>query len=181
VDVAPPSPDFMTWVEGELIRVDVPSNWRELPASNAVTFAPEGAYGNVGISSLFTHGIGIGLARNDKDDLRATTDDFIDARVLAGSRMSGRLEDLPPRADRGVMYGAVVIAKRPGIHAVLTTLSAVTGEPQRVEVSTTLLRDGTLFYVMAISPADGAAAYAATFRHVVESIVIMDCDGCVRP
>lgn len=42
--VAPPSSDFTTYVEGELVRVSIPSNWRELPGSNAVTFAPEGAY-----------------------------------------------------------------------------------------------------------------------------------------
>src|SRR6266545_4592697 len=55
-DVAPPSSDFTTYVEGELVRVSIPSNWRELPASNAVTFAPEGAYGNLGVKSVFTHG-----------------------------------------------------------------------------------------------------------------------------
>ena len=39
--VAPPSSDFTTYIEGELVRVSIPSNWRELPGSNAVTFAPE--------------------------------------------------------------------------------------------------------------------------------------------
>lgn len=42
-DIAPPSADFTTYLEGELIRVSVPSNWRELPGPNAVTFAPDGA------------------------------------------------------------------------------------------------------------------------------------------
>src|SRR6476469_5405573 len=60
-DIAPPSSDFTTYVEGELVRVSIPSNWRELPASNGVTFAPEGAFGNVGVKSVFTHGLGMGL------------------------------------------------------------------------------------------------------------------------
>jgi hypothetical protein len=61
-DVARPSSDFVAYVEGEVIRVSVPSNWRELPGWNAVTFAPEGAYGNAGLKSVFTHGLGTGRA-----------------------------------------------------------------------------------------------------------------------
>ena len=76
-DVLAPSSDFTTYIEGELVRVNVPSNWRELPGSNAVTFAPEGAYGNAGVKSVFTYGLAMGLARNDKHSLRVTTDDFI--------------------------------------------------------------------------------------------------------
>ena len=81
-DIAPPSSNFTTYVEGELIRVSIPSNWRELPASNGVTFAPEGAYGNAGVKSVFTHGLGMGLIRNDKGNLQRTTDDFIESQVL---------------------------------------------------------------------------------------------------
>jgi hypothetical protein len=62
--------------------VSTPSNWRELPGSNAVMFAPEGAYGNAGVKSVFTHGLGMGLARNDKRNLRVTRDDFIESYVL---------------------------------------------------------------------------------------------------
>lgn len=68
--VAPPSPDFTTYLEGELVRVSVPSDWRELPGFNAVTFAPEGGYGNAGLKSVFTHGVGIGLAHSDRRSLR---------------------------------------------------------------------------------------------------------------
>jgi hypothetical protein len=83
-DVAPPSSDFTTYVEGEIIQVSIPSNWRELPASNAVTFAPDGAYGNAGVKSVFTHGVGLGLIRNDKDNLQVTTDEL--HRVAAPRR-----------------------------------------------------------------------------------------------
>jgi len=44
-------------------------------AKNAVTFAPEGAYGNAGGQSVFTHGMQIGLARDDTHNLRTATDD----------------------------------------------------------------------------------------------------------
>ena len=42
--VAPPSPSFTVYAEGDVFRVSVPSNWRELPRNDAVTFAPDGAY-----------------------------------------------------------------------------------------------------------------------------------------
>jgi hypothetical protein len=41
---------------------------------------------------------------------------------------------------------------------------------------TTLLRDGALFYVQAVTPRRHALDYASTFRRIVESIEIMDCD-----
>jgi len=160
--VAPPSSDFTTYIEGELIRVSIPSNWRELPGSNAVTFAPEGAYGNAGVKSVFTHGLGMGLARNDKRNLRVTTDDFIASYVLVNSSSS-----------RTFRYRRVTIADRPGLHTVLSRVSEATGEPERIEMFTTLLRDGTLFYVLAVAPRDCVSDYAGTFRRVVESIQII--------
>jgi hypothetical protein len=167
--VAPPSSEFTTYVEGELIRVSIPSNWRELPGSNAVTFAPEGAYGNVGVKSVFTHGLGMGLARNDKRNLRKTTDDFITSYVLVN-----------PSPRRTFRYRRVTIGDRPGLHAVLSRVSEATGRLERIEMFTTLLRDGTLFYLLAVAPRDCVPDYADTFRRVVGSIAIMDCDGCVR-
>jgi len=160
-----PSPVFTTYVEGELVRVSVPSNWRELPGSNAVTFAPEGAYGNVGVKSVFTHGVAMGLARNDKHNLRVTTDDFIASYVLPS-----------PSPGRAFRYRNVTIGNRPGLHTVLSDVSEATGEPERIEMFTTLLQDGTLFYVRAVVPRQHALDYAGTFRRVVESIEIMDCD-----
>jgi predicted Zn-dependent protease len=67
--VSPPDWRFSSYTEGNLFRVSVPSNWRELSGNNAVTFAPEGAYGDVDGQSVFTHGTQIGLARNETHDL----------------------------------------------------------------------------------------------------------------
>jgi sortase A len=175
--VDPPSSDFTTYLEGQLVRVSIPSNWRKLPGSNAVTFAPEGAYGSAGVKSVFTYGVGLGLARNDKHSLRMTTDDFITASVLAnpptGAADGGR-------APGPYQYRSVTIGDRPGLHTVVSTISEATSEPERIEIYTTLLRDGTLFYVLAVTPSDRVAAYAPTFRRVVRSIEIMECDECVR-
>ena len=167
--VAPPSSEFKTYIEGELVRVSIPSNWRELPGSNAVTFAPEGAYRNAGRKSVFTHGVGMGLARNDKRNLRVTTDEFIASDVLVN-----------PGGGGGFHYRRVTIGDRPGLHTVLMSVSEATGEPERIEVFTTLLRDGTLFYLLAVAPRDGASDYHGTFQRIAGSIQIMDCDECPR-
>jgi hypothetical protein len=167
--VAPPASDLTTYIEGQLVQVSIPSNWRELPGSNAVAFAPEGAYGNAGVKSVFTHGLGMGLARNDKGNLRMTTGDFIEAYVLV-SQGTGRT----------FHYSTVTIGDRPGLRTTLSRVSEATGALERIEMFTTLLRDGTLFYVLTVAPRDCAADYAGTFRRVVRSIRIMDCDGCVR-
>jgi len=167
-DIAPPSSNFTTYVECELIRVSIPSNWRELPASNGVTFAPEGAYGNAGVKSVFTHGLGMGLIRNDKGNLQRTTDDFIESQVLVAGG---------PR--RPLRYRSVTIADRPAIQTVLTTVSEATNQPEQIEVYTTLLRNGTVLFLLAVAPRDRAPEYANTFRQVMGSIEIMDCESCV--
>ena len=162
-DVPPPSPDFTTYLEGELVQVSVPSNWRELPGFNAVTFAPDGAYGNAGIKSVFTHGVAMGVARNDVGDLRRTTDHFIDAYVLVN-----------PIPGRSFSYRPITLSDRPGLETTVSSVSEATGEIERIDVVTTLLRDGTLFYVLTVTPRACALEYTATFRRIVASIDIRD-------
>src|SRR6185437_15335035 len=75
--VAAPSSRTTAYDEGGLFKVSVPSNWTELSNNNSVTFAPEGGYGTLNGSSVFTNGIEIGLARNEAHDLRTATDELI--------------------------------------------------------------------------------------------------------
>jgi hypothetical protein len=162
-DVALPSPEFTSYSEGDLVRISVPSNWRELPAFNAVTFAPEGAYGNAGLKSVFTHGFAMGVAHNERRDLRVATDKFIDAYVL-----------LYPIPGRSFSYRQITISDRQGLETTVSTVSEATSEPERIDVRTTLLRDGTLFYMLAVTPRACALDYADTFRRIVASIEIRD-------
>ena len=77
--VDPPSSRYTIYDEGSLFRVSVPSNWRELPDSDSVTFAPSGGYGTYNGQNVFTHGIQIGVTRNEAHDLETATDELIDA------------------------------------------------------------------------------------------------------
>ena len=157
--VARPNRRTTTYTEGDLFRVTVPSNWRELSSNNAVTFAPEGAYGTVGGQSVFTHGVEIGVARTDTTDLRAATEQLLQS-----------LQQSNPRLSRPSGYVAASIGGRQAARTVLSNVSEATRAEERIDVTTTLLRDGSLFYVIGVAPAQEFDAYASVFRNVVRSI-----------
>jgi hypothetical protein len=94
--------------------------------------------GNAGGKSVFTHRVGLGLIRNDKGSLQVTTNDFIESQLLVA-----------PKPREPLRYGSVTIADRRAIRRVLTTVSEATNEPEQIEVHVTLLRNGTVLYVLA--------------------------------
>jgi Peptidase family M48 len=160
--IAPPSSTYSAYTEGNLFHVSVPSNWRELPGSNAVTFAPDGAYGNGEQGSSFTHGIQIGVARNETHDLRTATDELVS--TLAPSN---------PSLSRPSSYDRTQIGGRQGLHTVLSNGSNVTGQQERIAVFTMLLGDGNLFYALGVAPRDRFSDYEGAFRRVIGSIEII--------
>ncbi|RPJ80643.1 MAG: hypothetical protein EHM13_11730, partial [Acidobacteria bacterium] len=159
VRVEAPSPDYTAYTEGNLFRVSVPSNWRELPGTNAVIFAPDGAYGNANGQGVFTHGMEIGLVGTETANVRTATDDLIVS--LSASN---------PRLSRPSRYDTVTIAGRQGLHTILSNVSDGTGQQESIEVFTSLVGDGGLFYALGVAPRDRFSAYQATFRRVVGSI-----------
>ena len=75
--VEAPSTRYTTYNEGDVFRIAVPSNWREMSSETQVTFAPEGGYGAINQQSVFTHGVQVGMARNETHDLRQATDELL--------------------------------------------------------------------------------------------------------
>jgi beta-barrel assembly-enhancing protease len=161
--VEAPSSRMTTYTEGEVFRVSVPSNWRELTGSSAVTFAPEGAYGQVNGQGVFTHGIEIGIARNESHDLQTATAEFIDGLAQSNPRMSR-----PGRFDRLSIDGQTAL------RTVLTNTSEATGKEETIVVYTTLLRAGSIFYAVGVAPRDDFNQYRTVFDRVVGSIRLMD-------
>ena len=162
-DVDPPSSTSMGYTEGDVFRVSVPSNWRELAGSGAVIFAPEGAYGTVDDQHVFTHGMEMGVIRNESHDLRVATEDLV-ASMSANN----------PKARRTSGYSRSSIGGRSGLQTALSNVSEVTGRDERVVVFTSLLRDGSLFYVFGVAPRDRFADYERAFTRVVRSIELID-------
>ena len=154
-----PSTRYSSYTEGNLFRISVPSNWRELPGNNSVTFAPEGAYGAVNQQSVFTHGIEVGVSRNETHDLQTATDELVQSLAQANPRMSRNGGN-----DRGTIGG------RSGLRSLLSNQNEVTGRTERIELFTTLLSDGTLFYIIGVAPDNEFGAYQQVFSRVAGSI-----------
>jgi hypothetical protein len=156
-----PRPDTRstTYNEGNLFKVSVPSNWQELASTNSVTFAPQGAYGTVNGNSVFTHGVEMGVSRNESHDLQTAT-----TELLEGLRQSNPRLSSPGNYERTTMGG------RQALHTVLSNISDATGGQEVIDLYTTQLSDGSLFYAIGVAPRDEYNSYSPVFRNVVRSI-----------
>jgi hypothetical protein len=157
--VVPPSSAYTVYTEGDLFRVSVPSNWRELPGRNAVVFAPDGAYGE----DVFTHGMEIGVTPNETRDVRTATEELV-ASLARGN----------PNLSKPSGYDRVTIDGRQGLRTVISNVSDATGQQERIAVYTVLLRDASLFHAIGVAPRDRFSDYEDTFRRVVGSIRLME-------
>ena len=156
-----PRPDsrYQTYNEGDLFRISVPANWREMGSNNTVTFAPDGAYGTLNGQSVFTHGVEVGVARNESHDLNTATNELIEGLRQGNPRLSR-----PGNYERGAIGG------RQGLRTVLSNVSDATGREEVVDLYTTTLSDGSLFYAIGVAPRDEYNAYGSVFRRVINSI-----------
>jgi peptidase M48-like protein len=156
-----PRPDsrFSSYTEGNLFRVSVPTNWREIAGNNDVTFAPEGAYGDVNGQNVFTHGTQIGLARNETHDLETATDELIQSLGQGNPQLR--------RASNGARS---TLGGQQALRTSLSNVSEVTGSQERIDLYTSLMRDGTLFYVIGVAPQAEYGEYSSVFSKVVRSI-----------
>ena len=154
-----PSSRYRTYREGNVFQVQVPDNWQELPGNNVVTFAPQGAYGSLNGSGVFTHGVEIGVARNETHDLQTATSELVDS-----------LRQGNPRLSQPSDFSRITIAGQQGVATQLSNQSEATGGEERIAVYTTLLRDGTLFYVIGVAPDNEFGAYNNAFTRIVRSI-----------
>jgi Zn-dependent protease with chaperone function len=161
--VEAPSTQYRTYSGSNLFRVDVPENWREMPSENSVWFVPEGGSGQIQGQTVFTHAVNVGVTRAQSRDLRQATDQFIQS--LAQGNRNLRQSDSYQRAALG---------GRDGLVARLANVSEATGRQEVVSLRTTLLRNGDLFYVIALAPQDDFQSYQGAFQNVLRSLQIRD-------
>ena len=160
--VPPPSRQYRNQQGGELFQVQVPTNWQAVSSNNSVKFVPQNGYGEYRGQVTLTHGAEAGVARASSRDLNQATQTLIDGFVrsnegmqLAGQQQQGRLSN------------------RAAIRTPLVGRSALGGN-ERVEVYTTLLRDGNLFYVLTVVPQREEATYGEAFNRFVQSVRLND-------
>ena len=157
--VAAPATSSTTYTEGDLFRVSVPSNWREMPGNDSVTFAPDGAVGEAQGQGVVTHGMIIAAQAAESRDITAATEAFLAS--LASSN---------PSLRRDTGYTRASLGGRQWLRTTLVNRSPGTNHDERIAVFSLLLEDGTLFYALGIAPQDRFSSYDATFRKVVGSI-----------
>jgi hypothetical protein len=162
--VAYPSTRYQTYsTVGGLVRVSVPSNWRQLGDSNSVWFAPEGAYGQYQNQVVYTHGVNLGLAQTQSRNLQQATQEFLNGLTQGNNSLRQRSE-----------LQRTTVGGRTGLTTTLTNVKEATGQAEVVNVITTQLRNGQLFYLIAVAPENESASYQAAFRNILRSIQITD-------
>jgi len=158
-NVQPPAGRYQQYNLGNSIRISVPANWRQLQDNSTVTFAPEGAYGEYNGQNVFTHGVELGVARNESHDLQSATDELLDSLSRSNPRMS-----------RPAGYDRVNVGNRNGLRTVLSNTSEATGQRENIEVVTAQMRDGSLLYTIAVAPSNEYSSYRGVFSRIFSSI-----------
>ncbi|HEX8028360.1 MAG TPA: hypothetical protein VF491_07865, partial [Vicinamibacterales bacterium] len=129
---------------------------------NSIKYVPENAYGDYRGETTLTHGVELGLARASSRNLDESTDTLIEGfvRSNAGMRVGGQ----PERFQLS------------GRNALVTSLEgrSALGGVERIEVHTTLLANGDLFYLLTVAPERELGAYSEAFDRVVRTVRLSD-------
>ena len=75
--------------------------------------------------------------------------------------------------SRPARYDRVKVGGRQGLRAVMTNTSS-SGQPENIVIFTSQLRDGSLFYAVAVAPRADFPAYSRVFDRVISSIQLID-------
>jgi len=161
--VESPSARYRSYNEGSF-TVSVPENWRQINEQGSLWFAPNGAYGNGRNGQpVFTHAVSFGVTQSRYNNLQQATDDFVNSLQQGNGNM---------RSSTG--YQRVDISGRAGLFLTLNNVNEATGRPELVNIITTQLRNGELFYMIAVSPRDEYNTYQNTFANILRSLQLND-------
>lgn len=158
-----PSTRYRSYNELGFLTVSVPDNWRKLGDNNSVWFSPEGGYGQVQSQPVFTHGVNFGVAQTQSRDLRQATQELINS-LAQGNR----------GLRQSTNYQRVTVSGRSGLSAGLTNVNEATGQNETVALITTQLRNGALFYMVAVAPQSEARSFATAFNNILRTVRLND-------
>ena len=161
-----PSTRYRTVTPTNFLRISVPDNWQGLPdnSNTSMIFAPRGAYGNMQNGQfVWTHGVQVGVDRTQSRNLQQATNEFINSLAQGNPSL---------RQQGGYQRGN--IGGRNALAITFSNVSEVTGRTEIVTIYTTLLRNGELFYMIAVAPQDEYRDYQRTFQSILQSIQLAD-------
>jgi hypothetical protein len=162
VNVEPPSAQERTYQAGKVLRITVPSNWRQI-SGDVLTYAPEGGFYSDGRGGTsFTHGVQVGVAQGGSNNLQRDTD----ALLQGFAKSNPNLRNTGSRRE--------TLGGRTGLTTFLSNVSDATREPEAIAVSTTYLRDGNVLFLVGVSPRDDNPDYEAAFRRIRRNLQISD-------
>jgi len=159
--VESPAANYQT-VDKGVFAASIPQNWDELEQGNEFWFSPKGGYGSANGRTIFTHAINLGVAQTSARNAQQATEEFVN-RLKQSNKL---------KVHTG--YEPMNIDKRPGRLITLEGVNEVTGRPEFVIVVMTQLRNGSLFYLIAVSPKDEYPRYQPTFASILGSVKLND-------
>jgi predicted Zn-dependent protease len=152
--VTPPSSTYRQ-VQASRAQLNLPDNWREFRGDTSVTYVPEGAYGQKGL----THGILLGSERTSSSDLRQATEQHVES-LLQGN----------PYLRQQSRSQSTRVGGRSGLATRLAGRSPITGRTETVTLLTTSLGNGELFYFASIVPEEESRNYDPVFQRILSSL-----------
>jgi hypothetical protein len=144
------------------VNVSVPSNWRQVNEGNSVWFVPEGAYGQYNGQAVYTHGASFGVGQTNSRNLQGATQELINSFAQGNNNL---------RTSGG--YQRSSLSGRTALVTTLTNVNEATGRPEIIRLITTQLRNGQLFYMVAVAP-QNERGYDTAFDQIMRSIRIND-------
>jgi len=150
-----PSAQMRDFSSGNWISLSVPANWRDFASQGQVTFAPQGAYGDQGI----THGAMIGVKQSNTRDALQATQASINELVQGNQYLR--------------QQGSIARSSLSGLPAYVARLSGqseITGQTEVVTVYSTLMKSGELFYIATVAPQAESYRYDAAFKTLLNSL-----------
>jgi Zn-dependent protease with chaperone function len=144
------------------VQVNVPNNWREINEGNSVWFVPDGAAGQYNGQAVYTHGASFGVAQTNSRDLQSATQEMINNLSQGNNNL---------RSSGG--YQRTTMSGRIALFTTLSNINEATGRPEAVRVITTQLRNGQLFYMIAVAP-QGERNFENAFETILRSVRIND-------
>ena len=142
------------------VRVNVPSNWRQIDQGSSVWFVPEGGYGTINGQAVFTHGTNFGVAQTNSRNLQRATDEIISSFAQGNRNL---------RASGS--YQRTTIDGRNALWATLSNVNEATGRPETIRLITTQLRSGQVFYMVAVAP-QNERSFDNAFNNMLRSLRI---------
>jgi len=154
-----PSSRTQNYTGGNWIQLSIPDNWRAFESEGSVQFAPEGAYGDNGI----THGVMLGITQTNSRNLAEASEEYVNG-VLQGN------DYLRQNSN----YTRTTLGGRQAYATALSGRSPVTNRNEVATVYTTQLSDGSLLSIVTVAPENESSSYNTAFRNMIRSIRLND-------